>query len=238
MKFLCDRRRAGVLALFTALLGAAALMLGVGGAGADTCGTTNGSLGDATVYVAGVVAADLDANTVGASDPGFWLCVAPPGQGLGVGVHDASKGAAGYQVDFLACGSLTPGCMGFEDTGAEVEPATSTSLVGPTPSASAGSGAGTCVYANGSPTCPGPTPLVGTSVATGDLPQPTATGGTTVCVGVQVGATCVGTVVTVPTTATVTVGGDTGNDTAEVEVAGTSHPVNIGRECVGTPMPC
>jgi hypothetical protein len=185
-------KRGGALVVLSVLLGAAALVMGAGSAGADTCGTTNGTLGDATVYVPGVVAADLDSNT---SRPGFYLCVVPPGQGLGVGVADASTGAVGYQVDFLACGSLTPGCRGFEDTGAEVEPDvdTNTPLNGTTAGsgATAGSGPSTCTYVNGVATCPlGGVTVAGVTVNEADLvPQVTPVTPTPPCTGVN--NTCV-----------------------------------------------
>jgi hypothetical protein len=233
-----------VAGLVAMLASAALFFAGTANANTYPCSETEGQ--DAWANVRGTyVGVDPGNDPIGGW---YWACVSPTGGEANqkwavVTLYDPANSAPGAAVVAGGCTGVPgdpfpPGCSYLlKPTGAEVDPVTSTSLSGPSPSASAGSGAGTCVHANGSSTCPGPT-LVGATVAPGDLPQPTATGGTNVCVGVQVGATCLGTVVTVPTTATVTVGGDTGNDTAEVEVAGTSHPLNIGRECVGTPMPC
>jgi len=195
MKFLHNRRRTGVLALLSVLLGAAALMFGIGGAGADTCQTTTGSLGDATLYVPGVIGVDLDTEHVGSSrDPGFWACAVPPNQGAGVGIRDNNGSTTGRQLEATTCGTLLGGCTTVEDTGDEVDPATSVNQLGGGDGTGAWAGTGDgggCVYINGAPDCPilPNRTIAGVTVAEGDLPtvEPTTTvsPGTPCAVGVN-----------------------------------------------------
>jgi hypothetical protein len=234
MRFLLEKRRAAIAAL-VALLGAAALFVGAGGAGAaEAYCRTDGTPGDATVDVPGVLFVQNDEDKLGnPAGQGTWVCLVPPNQGGGVGMRDPNPSTPGVVLATATCGDLTGGCTGVENTGVEVD---ASALAEPN---EIGGGDGTggvvnepgnCIYVDGASDCVPTGPIVDVTVAEGDLPIVHTEPG---CVDVN--GTC-----QVPTVsgANVTVFGDTANETVYVDtlVGGTSD--EHGSTCVGVNDPC
>lgn len=180
------------------------------------------------------VGADPNTNDAGDGYYGGFACAgAPSGEAsqvaVAVSVHDPSGNPApGATVEGVQCYTplpdepgWSPGCGWLvKTTGAQVAvPSTGTTTSGSTPGGSAGTGTGTCVYANGTTPapgllCPSGVTVAGTNIATGDANVSTRTvpGG---CVGAA-GNPCT---TTVPSGAAVTAGGgDSANKTVDGSV--------------------
>jgi len=196
MKFLHDKRRAGVLALLSTLLGAAALFFGLGAAEATTpCTNTPGN--DATLDAFGLASAGVSTEST-TSFTNVWVCATPPGTSTEANVTDPNSGTPGKVVYSRHCDSHLTTCTTLVNwTGAEVGvPSTSTNapLNGTTAGSggSLGSGPGTCAYVNSStPICPlGGITVAGVTVNEADLvpvvtpitPTPPCTGVNNTCV--------------------------------------------------------
>jgi hypothetical protein len=236
MSFLLNKRRAAVAAL-VALLGATALFLGAGGASAaDAYCRTDGSTGDATINIPGVLFVQNDEQDLGnPNSQGTWVCVVPPNQGAGVGMRDPNPSSPGVAAAWLTCGDVTGGCVGMGGaTGAEVgSPGIDPNELG----GGDGTGGvvkepGVCVYADGTTlTCRGGVdPVAEITVAEGDLPDVHTEPG---CVNVN--GTC-----QAPTVdgARVTVFGDTANETVYVDTLAGGTSDEHGSTCVGVDDPC
>lgn len=184
--------RRGAVSVSTIALFGLGLAFGAGSADATAAYCrTDGTLGDATVHLPGVVFAQLDTGaSTSPTQGGFWLCVIPPEQGVGVGVRDLQP-TPGVQVGAESCGTLTTShpdrCVGpRRATGAEVDPVTA--LEPPNDGngrtgATVGAGPNTCVYADSwtPTTCTGPLTVASVTIAEGDVVP--GVGGTAVCVG-------------------------------------------------------
>src|SRR5687768_12143162 len=126
MKLLHDKRRTGVLALLTALLGAGALFFGLGAAEATTpCTNTPGN--DATVDAFGLASAGISTEST-SSFTNVWVCATPPGTSTEANVTDPNSGTPGRVVYSRHCNSHLTTCTTLVNwTGAEVAvPSTST----------------------------------------------------------------------------------------------------------------
>jgi len=182
MKFLFQGKRAGIVVLASALLGAAALTMGAGTAGAHTfpCSETDNQ--DIYVNAAG---------TYAGVDPGggnigwVWVCAAPTGGASNqswvvVTTHDPSSGGPGGVVQVGGCTGVVPGdpfpygCTYLvEPTG--VDPNLTPTVDPPTPVdgnnvVGGGIDGNPCVYANDtSPACPFGGRVVGVFVAENDV---------------------------------------------------------------------
>src|SRR5688572_6055459 len=100
-------RRAVVVGLSSTVLAMFVLALSAGSANATAAYCrTDGTPGDATVDLPGVVFAQLDSGmTTSPTQAGFWLCVIPPEQGVGVGIRDLNPSEPGFQVGAESCGT-------------------------------------------------------------------------------------------------------------------------------------
>jgi hypothetical protein len=229
------RSRAVLLAI-SVVLGTAALLFGAHSAGASHCDEIPSDPGNFTFNVSGLAEAGMDQDNVG--DPGAWgfyICTWSPSTGhIAVGIHqqDASPATPGVQSAVDLCTEGTCPLVHVGPLGAELNPTSAADLPTDgdgTTGVSGGTGAGTCVYADSSPTCRAAT--VGAAIAEGDLPVTTLAGANNICAGVFVNGTCVGTWVTAPSSVSVTLG-SAGADTIELDVAGTSESVDVPQSTV------
>lgn len=247
MQFLHDRKRAGVIAVATGLLGAAALFFGMGAANAAYPCNDDSAPQDTTVNVNNQTFVGVDTNlTTGSpTTPWVWACAAATGgegnQRFVVVTANPSSPTTGYTVQAGGCTGVVggdpygPGCTYLlKSTGADVgNPATSLTTSGSRPNASAGLGSGTCTYANGTPTCPvGGFTIAGVTVNEADLiPTVTPYTPTPPCTGIN--NTCI------PVGATVEVGQDTSNPAIRVAtLAATPTDVDTGPQCVQVNATC
>lgn len=255
MKFLHDKRRAGILALLTALLGAA-FFFGIGAANAAPASPchdgpwpipdfqiTTGT-GPFSTY------AGTDIFTNGPFGPnGAWVCFSPTGgepeQSFVVATADAGDPTSGPAGATVMAGHCSPAPVGppggwacnyiAGPTGATVDPTTSAnqpydSTTGT--GGSVGAGSGTCVYVNGSPTpeCQPGFEVAGLTVNEGDAAVGYAyklDGGWVTVGGVDV--------VQLPYGAGVEVGRGTNSsaDTVDGSVAGVDVTADVGGCYVG-----
>lgn len=253
MRFL-DKKRAGALAVVTALLGAVALIFGTGSANANSFPCSDTGSQDTTVSNGGQTYAgfEVDPNRNGDGQYGVWGCAAATGgEGNQTWANvfvDTTNGSApgataysgGCNIPLLPSGGGQPyACQGvLGATGATAgAPATTSTTSGATPGGTAGTGSGTCLYVNGSTpapgavTCPSHFTVAGVNVATGDASVATKTtpGG---CI-TALGNPCY---TTAPAGAGVVVAkGDTSNDTVSTTVAGTPVGRDLG-DCYGYNM--
>lgn len=204
MNFLKDKRRAGVIGLLAALLGAAALMVSAGTAGAAIGRCDDEPVpNDVWVNAGNQVIVGVD-QSVTSGEVTLWTCehVSPAPATwrdvkVTVGQQDPSKPGGTVDVamcDVAACGTV------LAPTGAEVDPATTTNapLGGASGSGgSAGVGSGTCTWVNGSRSCPfggitvaivtvNEADLVPAVETTSTSPPPPCTGINNTCPGARV----------------------------------------------------
>ncbi len=235
MNVLMDKKRAAVVALLTVLLGTAALFVGAGSAQAFESCNDEPFPHDVQVDVSNGALVGVD-HTVGSPRPfGLWVCLrwgtdTTTWHNAGVNVDDPSPSTPGATATVVDCTyDYCDEPVGA--TGAEVDPTTTTDAPlsgGTTTGGSAGIGSGTCVYADGTPTCPvTSTTLVSVTVNEADVAI--GTHPNTGCV-TAVGNPCV---TTVPTGMGVSyLKGDPANDTVTAEVAGIPHSQDLG-DCAG-----
>lgn len=255
MKFLHDKRRAGILAVLGTLIGAAALILGGGAANATSFPCSDDPWGVGTYNDLWATVGSGPSSAFVGADPNVnenghyatYVCVgAPNGEAsqvaVAAGITDPFTSTPGTTAQVFQCYAPLPGdvvdgsgCRWIvEPTGARVDPAVTTNGPGATTSGTGGSvgaGPGTCASVNStSPTCPGVLTVAGVTVHEGDLPsaQTTSTTPPPACTGVN--NSCPG--------AFVIVGGDTGNDTVETTVAGAPVHRDVPRECVQVNSEC
>lgn len=213
MKFLKDKRRAGIIGVLAALLGTGSLFIGAGTAQAGYPCNDNPFPQDTNVNVSNTVFVGAD---TGATNPGngagwLWVCVGAPGgeasqKWVLVTTGDPAQPGPGFTVRAGGCtGVLSgdpfgPGCTYLlEPVGANVE------LV-PSPNSPGGgngtggvvrAGPGTCVWLhNTTPFCPvGGITVAGVTVNETDLlpvvettstsPPPPCTGINNTCPGLR-----------------------------------------------------
>ena len=207
------------IAALSAALAAAALVAATGSASAvGRCGE-NGTLGDATLDLPGVVYVGLNQESVGTRFHGYHLCAHPPGVGVGHGLRDPDPS------NLVGVGIEGTGFTGL--TGVEVAPPS------PTIDAPGGGTTGgnvrtgnTCTWVNGVRSCPGgSTTIVGVSLNDGELtpavgPPPTTPG----CIGVD--NTCA------PIPSYVKVLPDASRPVVIVETPVTTQGIDPGPRCI------
>ena len=255
MKFLHDKRRAGVIAVLGTLIGAAALIVGGGAANATSFPCSDDPWGVGTYNDLWVTVGSGPNQVFVGADPNVnenrhyatYVCVgAPHGEAsqvaLAVGITEPTTSPAGVTAQAFQCYAPLPGdvvdgsgCRWIvEPTGAQVDPAASTNGPGattPGTGGSVGTGSGTCAYVNStSPICPGATTLAAVTIHEGDLPSARTTSTTPPpqCTGVN--NSCPG--------AYVIVGGDPGNNTIDTTVAGAPVNRDVPRNCVQVNSVC
>ena len=248
------RKRAGVIALLTVVIGAAGLMTGTSAAHAAPATPCNDDSfpKDVLIDQSGVTFVGTDVFTNPTFGPhGVWVCVAPvggePAQDFVVAtVHlsDPVSGNAGGTVEVSQCGLPSTGAPGgwgcffiAAPTGANIAavslvPAADAPLFdgNGTSGASSGSGAGTCVYANGTAVCPLGATAGGASVNEADVIDLNTPG--TGCIGINSICLVNNTGVGVGRD-----GGSTVTFTSSNPTVGT-HTVDAPSACVEVGAPC
>jgi hypothetical protein len=247
MKFLHDRRTAGVLALLSATIGAAALFFGIAPAHAGYPCNDQPAPQDTHVNISNEVFVGVDTNP-GVFSNWVWVCAgAPGGEGnqrfVVVTAADPSGGGGpGMTVQSGGCTGVVggqgfpPGCtylvrpVGFDTspwTGVDL-PADGNGVTG------AGAGTGTCLWLEStSATCPfGGVTIATASVAEGDV---SLTWGTNSGCVTAAGNPCI---TTAPNGAGVSVAkGDPWRPTVDATVASTVPvTVDVG-QCIGFHAP-